>query len=182
MLKKQSNTPDAFYSQHAGPLAMVTTVFCQQLGWVSESSQVKLAMAALMHDMVLSDEHLHDVQKWNERARNSQDKSPETLKYRNHPIEAAKLIQTIKNLPPDIDQIILQHHETPDAKGFPRGLNSGWISPMSAVFIISEDLIQFISDSEDLRNRINEFVNLREKIYVEGNFKRVFQALKANLL
>ncbi len=182
VLKKQSNSPDTFYSQHAGPLVMVTTIFCQQLGWVSESSQVKLAMAALMHDMVLTDDHLRDVQKWNERARDSGDKSPETLKYRNHPIEAANLIQTIKNLPPDIDQIILQHHETPDATGFPRGLSSGWISPMSAVFIISEDLIQFISDSEDMRIRINEFVELREKFYVEGNFKRVFQALKANLM
>jgi hypothetical protein len=182
ILNKQRKSPEAYYSQHSGPLAMVTAVFCQQLGWVSESSQTKLAMAALMHDMTLTNEYLDNADEWNQRAKNKSDVTVETVRYRNHPIEAAKMIQTIKNLPPDIDQIILQHHESPDAKGFPRGLNSGWISPMSAVFIISEDLINHLMDKEDLKGKIEEFVMSREKFYVEGNYKRVFQALKANLI
>jgi response regulator RpfG family c-di-GMP phosphodiesterase len=182
ILNKRQQNFDSFYSQHSGPLAMVCAVFCQQLGWVSESSQMKLAMAALMHDMTLPSEYFEHAEEWNIRARLKADTSSATVKYRNHPIEAAQLIQTIKNLPPDIDQIILQHHETPDSKGFPRGLSSGRISPMSAVFIISEDLVCFIKNHEDLDKKIMDFVESREKIYTEGNFKRVFQALKANLI
>jgi hypothetical protein len=46
---------------------------------------------------------------------------------------------------------------------------------MSAVFIISEVLIQLMNEAEDLRLKINEFVELRQKIYVEGNFKEFFR-------
>lgn len=53
-----------------------------------------------------------------------------TFKYRLHPFEASKLIQSMKASPHDIDQILLQHQEKKDGSGFSLGITSSRISPL----------------------------------------------------
>lgn len=178
LVKQKLESPSSKYAAHVGTLALVTCGFCQQLGWVSESTQMKLGLASLMHDMSIDEKKYNEIFAWNEAASDPQDKSTETVRYRNHPIDAAALIQSMKNVPADVDQIILQHHEKTDGTGFPRGLGHGRISPMASVFIIVEDLITFLEDAPDFGENIKLFVKLRENRYNSGNFKKVFDVLK----
>ena len=84
----------------------------------------------------------------------------------------------MKNVPADVDQIILQHHELKDGSGFPRGLTSSRISPMASLFIIVEDLLTFLEGAEDMEEKVSLFLKHRESQYNSGNFKKVFDAVK----
>lgn len=181
LLKSKLSHSNSKYSSHVGLLSLLTCGFCHQLGWTSESTQMKLGLASLMHDITIDDEIYKDTLLWNQAASDAQDKTPEVVKYRNHPGDAANLLLTIKSIPPDVDQIILQHHETKDGHGFPRGLTSSRIGPMASVFIIVEDLIVFLDDSKDIDSKVLQFIKERENRYNSGNFKKIFEALKASV-
>lgn len=181
LLKSKLSYSNSRYSSHVGLLSLLTCGFCHQLGWTSESTQMKLGLAALMHDITIDDEIYKDVVMWNQAAADSQDKTPEVVKYRNHPGDAANLLLTIKTIPPDVDQIILQHHEMKDGNGFPRGLTSSRISPMASVFIIVEDLLVYLDDSKEIDSKVLQFLKDRENRYNSGNFKKIFEALKTSV-
>jgi response regulator RpfG family c-di-GMP phosphodiesterase len=178
LVKQKLEDPSSKYAAHVGTLALVTCGFCQQLGWSSESTQMKLGLASLMHDISIDEKKYENITPWNKAASDSQDKKADTLRYKNHPIDAAALIQSMKNVPADVDQIILQHHEKNDGSGFPRGLGQGRITPMACVFILVEDLITFLEDSPDFGENISLFVKLRSSQYNSGNFKKVFDVFK----
>jgi hypothetical protein len=135
----------------------------------------------LLHDLTVDEKYYEDINHWNSLAASKEEKNPEVQKYRNHPSEAANLVLSMKNLPPDVDQIILQHHETQDGGGFPRRLPASRITPMATVFIITEDLIQFIGNSSDPVERVDLFLKDRQGVYTSGNFKKVFDALKDSI-
>jgi two-component system chemotaxis response regulator CheY len=180
LLKKKLDNPISKYSDHIGTLSLLNCGFCYKLGWTSESTQMKLGLASLLHDLTLDESKYHDVHSWNLAATDLMDKTPETLEYRNHPNEAANLLLSMKNIPANVDQIILQHHEMKDGSGFPRGLISNRITPMACVFIIVEDLINFLDYSQNLDEKIALFLENRESRYDSGNFKKVFEVLSAS--
>jgi response regulator RpfG family c-di-GMP phosphodiesterase len=178
LVKQKLSDPGSKYSTHVGILALVSCGFCHQLGWVSDSTQMKLGLAALMHDIAIDEKKYDEIFKWNEAAADNADKKAETVKYRSHPLDAALLLQSMKNVPPDVDKIILQHHEKNDGSGFPRGLSLGRISPMASVFIIVEDLVTFLDETPDFGENIHLFIKLRAARYSSGNFKKVFDVFK----
>ena len=181
LLKKKIKEPNSHFSTHVSTLSLLACGFCHNLGWVSESTQMKLGLAALVHDLLVDESHYSDIHFWNEAAAKGKEKTEDVLKYRNHPAETANLILTLKNIPSDVDQIILQHHESKDGKGFPRGLISSRILPMTCVFIISEDLINFMEGAMNYEERVDEFLKSREERYSSGNFKKVFDSFKASV-
>jgi response regulator RpfG family c-di-GMP phosphodiesterase len=142
---------------------------------------MKLAMASLLHDLAVDNSFYDDIDNWNKKASNFKDKSPEVIKYRMHPLDAVNMLEDLNSLPPDVDQIILQHHELKDGTGFPRSLSSNRIGHLSSVFIIVEDLIEFINRGEDLETAIKDFLVWGEYYYDQGHFKKVFDTIKEKL-
>lgn len=175
------NSSSDFY-KHATLLSMISSLFCHHLGWAGETTQVKMAMAGLLHDITIDENLYKDIEVWNESARSDRDKSELVNKYRNHPIDAVGVLRSIPNFPPDVDQIILQHHERKDGSGFPRKLSGSRISPLATLFILSEDLVNFIFDGENIESRIVEFFNERESYYNSGNFKKVFSGIREKIV
>lgn len=178
LLKKKLSGDPTKFTEHISKLALLSCAFCHQLGWTTESTQMKLGMAALVHDIALDDSYYEDINYWNELAKDLENRSPEVVKYRNHPLEASSLIMQMRDLPPDVNQIILQHHESKDGNGFPRGLVAGWISPLTSVFIIVEDLLDYLDGEYGNDERLREFIKTHEGIYDSGNFKKIFDVLK----
>lgn len=181
LLKQKLSNPTSNYSGHVSMLALLSCGLCHKLGWVSESTQMKLGLASLMHDLTVEEKAYDDIMLWNQAAADGQVKTPEVQKYRNHPADAANLLLTMKNVPSDVDQIILQHHEMKDGSGFPRGLIASRITPMACLFIIVEDLINFFEESDDFETKITLFLKHRETRYNTGNFKKVFDAFKESV-
>lgn len=181
LLKNKINDPHSKFSTHVSTLSLIACGLCHNLRWVSESTQMKLGLAALMHDLLVDESYYVDINYWNEAASALKDKNEDVLRYRNHPAEGANLVLTMKNVPSEVDQIILQHHETKDGGGFPRGLISSRILPLTCVFIITEDLINFVEGADDYEERVDEYLKLREEKYNSGNFKKVFDSFKASV-
>jgi response regulator RpfG family c-di-GMP phosphodiesterase len=161
---------------------LLSCAISQKLEWASELTQVKLSMAALLHDITLEEHICEEMDKWNERARDRNDNSPEVKAYREHARAAAEKVREIPNLPPDLDQIVLQHHERPDGSGFPQGISAHRISPLSAILIFAEDLSWEILDSPEPREAAKEFARQSEKRYSGGAFRKIYKAFSQDTL
>jgi hypothetical protein len=181
LLKKRLARPSNAYSRHIGLLSYMVCAFSSSIGLTGESGQVKLALAALIHDAAVGDEFYEDIKEWNRRAADPHDKTPETIKYRMHPFEASKIVKALDSHSPDVDQIILQHHELKNGSGFPRGLDSVRIGHLPALFIIVEDLVEFIGDGENIETSIIDFITWGNDYYDAGHFKKIFQSFQAKL-
>lgn len=181
LLKEKMKDPHSDFSTHVSILSLLSCGFCHSLGWVNESTQMKLGLASLMHDLTVDESIYADIHSWNINAAEGTDKSPEAVKYRNHPSDAASLILSMKNVPSDVDQIVLQHHETKEGNGFPRKLISSRITPMACIFIITEDLITYIQGATNMDEKIVQFLKLRESRYNSGNFKKVFETFRESV-
>ncbi len=89
------------------------------------------------------------------------------------------MVKRFPELAPDVDVIILQHHELPDGTGFPRGLHAKQISPLACLFIVAHEVVTVIMRNRDagVDFQIREFLNDRKQVYATGNFKKVAVAL-----
>jgi hypothetical protein len=77
----------------------------------------------------------------------------------------------------DVDQIILQHHEVKNGTGFPRGIDSKYIGLLPALFIIVEDLMDFIDRGDDIEKNMKDFIQWGQEHYDTGHFKKLFNAM-----
>lgn len=176
VLKKRLSNSSSEYSRHIGLLTYLVCAFSSSIGYVGESGQVKLALAALLHDVAVDDEFYQDIKEWNKRAADPTDKSPETIRYRMHPFEASKMVRSLDSISPDVEQIVVQHHEEKYGSGFPRGLDSGRIGHLPALFIIVEDLVEFIDNGDNIETSITDFITWGNAWYDTGHFKKIFQS------
>jgi CheY-like chemotaxis protein len=180
-LKRRLSTPSSPYRRHVGLLAYLTCLMASSYGQDSESTQMKLALAALLHDLSVDDRIYEDVRVWNRKAADQREKSAETVKYRMHPLESAKTVHSLKTLPPDVEQIILQHHERPDGSGFPRGLTASRIPLLTSMFILTEELVEFIDDGERLETSLKDFMTWGREFYQDGHCKKIFEMMEMRL-
>lgn len=181
VLKRRLANPSSAYTRHVGLLTYMVCAFSSSIGWIGESGQVKLAMAALMHDVAVDETIYENLREWDKKAGDPLDKTPETIRYRMHPFEASKLVRTLDAFAPDVDQIILQHHEVKDGTGFPRAMDSGRIGHLPALFIIVEDLVDFIDDGKNIETSITDFITWGRAYYDSGHFKKVFTAFEEKI-
>ena len=179
LLKKKFTQRNSGYTNHVGLLSYLSCMMCAEIGQVE--AQEKLVMASLMHDLSLEEGLYPEIEEWNKQAKNLGERSPEIVRYRLHPLHASQTAQTLDVLPPDVDQIILQHHEAPDGSGYPRGLTANRIHYLAAVFIIAEDLISFLDDGEALETSLKDFLMWGENRYQQGNFKKIFDGIRKRI-
>lgn len=169
--------------RHALLTAHVACAVATQLGWTSGQTYLKLTVASLMHDTFLPNFEWAES-RWAEAAAASKGKPrpPSEVKvFFQHPVDGAQLLRRFKQIPPDTDKIVLEHHELPDGSGFPRGLPGAQISPLGCLFILShhaaEALLERFSEGErwDMERLLELLVAER---WQAGNFKKVWQAFE----
>lgn len=173
MLKNDKNKKLA---SHTILLTFMLTELATRLNWVSQGTIEKLTFAAILHDMELDDELFADKQTllMHDQILTLKETDPNS-KLLLHPILASQLTLNWPMCPSDVDIIICQHHERPDGRGFPQGLSAFKISPLSAAFIMCEDLIYkcIIESEEDLKKY---FVRQKE-YYSREPFKSLYPKL-----
>jgi hypothetical protein len=166
------------FSEHVGLLSFVICALASQMRIPSENAAIKLALAALLHDLKVEPEIYQNAEEWNRKASTMEDRSSAVMNYRNHPLEGAQFIQKIDLVPPDIDRIILQHHERPDGTGFPRALSASRITYLAAVFIVCEELVHFIKRGGNLTTSLKDFMTWGEAYFDQAHFKNIFSEMK----
>lgn len=150
---------------HSIVLAHVASAIASELQWTASGTLYKIILAAIFHDITLANENLAKIgslRELEDRSGEFTDKEREL--FRLHPQHATMLIEKFKNhVPPEVEQIILQHHELPDGSGFPRGLTAANISPLSAVFMVSHEIVRKLILNKSTFSMEEEFLGLVKK-------------------
>jgi response regulator RpfG family c-di-GMP phosphodiesterase len=149
---------------------------CMNTSWSSDETLQKLSMAALMHDIALEENRLAKISSLSKATQLSEE---DKRLIKEHPGQAAKIISEGESVFTDVESIIIQHHEKPDQSGFPRGLGSLSISPLSCIFIIASEFAYEVygKNPSDI-----DMAAIKEKFneqFSSGNFKKPLQAFLA---
>jgi response regulator RpfG family c-di-GMP phosphodiesterase len=160
-------------------LAKVACALAHKIGWRSNSTYFKLVLAALLHDLPLLEERLAKVRDL-EKAGESREFTEEELKrIRFHPVRAAEYAREFNQIPADVEQILIQHHERPNGTGFPRGLVVRYFSPLGALFVIAQDLLDDSKSNKSLT--FEDFLQRRDLEYGVGIFRKLARALRDDI-
>ncbi len=174
MLKHIVRSKSYLY-EHSLMTSYISIEIAKKMNWSNTNTLEKLSLASLLHDIYLDDKlaKVHDIEK--EKLKELDWK--ETKRVQDHSFQIAQQIRSSEGFPPDLDNILLNHHELPDSSGYPRGLSALKISPISCIFILSEKIAHtlfFEGDSGDTVNKLN----LELEKYNFGNFKKAFQGAR----
>lgn len=166
---------------HSIALGQIACCLAITKGWDAQETLAKLCTAAFFHDLKASRDlakyqSLEDLQF---AVQEGIITNADMKKYLTHPLEAAEVLRKIKELPPEVDVIVEQHHETPDGTGFPRKTGHAYISQISCLFIISHDMVSELYKVGSRFSLFN-FFQSRKEIYNKGNFRRVINELVQN--
>lgn len=151
------------------------TRILQELEWNSDSTLQKITFAGLFHDLELSEvmfKNKLDLLKAGPLSESIQ--QPSNYPIFHHPTRGAQLMQKWSHCPPDVDRIIVQHHEEFDGTGFPNKLNFQTIAPLAAVFIIAEAMVY--ERINHPMNSLLKFLSKKESVYHRGDLKPIYQA------
>lgn len=170
LLKNEKNKKLA---SHTILLTIMLTEVASRMNWASQGTIEKLTFAAILHDVELDDDQFADKQTILMAGEiTSMKDTAEGHKLLSHPLEGSQLTLNWPMCPSDVDVIIRQHHERPDGQGFPLGLVSYKISPLSAAFIMCEDIIykSMIEPDIDLK----EYFASQREYYAREPFKSIY--------
>jgi hypothetical protein len=175
------NKEGNYLTAHSLMLGKVACALAYKIGWTSNTTYFKLTLAAFLHDLTLNEDRLAVVFSL-DKASESGGFTPDELKeIRMHSNKAADHARSMSEVPSDVEQIVAQHHERPDGTGFPRGLNAKFITPLSALFIIAQDLIEYSQTFKNKEVDLPSYFDAREAYFNSGVFRKVFHALKNDL-
>ena len=178
IFKKSKNLSDLFgkvmkgknyISEHSLMVPLIMAQISSKITWMNKASLEKISMAALLHDSTLSNEKLSVYTDLNDSNLSKEDKK----EVSEHPYKVANMIRNSGLVLADVDNIIEHHHEKPDGSGFPRGINSAQISPLSACFIICEKFTKDFLAGKKV-DAIKEDLSAN---YNKGNFRNVVTAV-----
>ncbi len=178
LLEKIKSDPEDYLGSHSMLLSLVSCALVRCMPWASETIYKKLSLASFLHDITLPNSATAQVVSLKEAEGKFSKEEIELI--RNHPLEGAALVRQITEIPPDVDNIIIQHHEHGDGTGFPNQINSQRISPLSAIFIIAHDFcFAYLTKKQNIS--LGAFLAINESKYNSGSFKQVLKDMQANL-
>lgn len=150
----------------------VMALVIDKFPWKSDSVKEKGAMASLLCDLLLEKEDFAILRRWEKEGGDL----PENI--RNHPTELAEKLRIKRDLiPPETVTIIEQHHELPDGKGFPHGVNATKFNQLSAIFIVSQRFIEeLFEENFDYEKRFDITARLSKKFNTKS-FEKAMDAL-----
>jgi len=174
LLSKLMNSNGFLYS-HSLMVSYISSEIAQRMKWSSTEIYKKFSIAALLHDIGLSEE----LSKYNELTEDllKELREIDIKTLREHPHRSYELSREIDTLPSDVDTLILTHHERPDGSGFPRGLGSLKTSPLSCTFILAHEFVhQIFEHNGDYTKAVSIVDSMKTKFNV-GNYKKPFEGL-----
>lgn len=182
LLKRLKSVEGTYLNTHSTLVAYVACGLASSLEWVTESTYQKLSLAAFLHDITLKNIEMAELASLDELTGTStRFTPPEHRDFKFHPLAGAELARQLTNAPPDVDTIILQHHERPDGTGFPRKLTSAQIHPLSSVFIVAHDFVRHMLRNGNISAdpvSVQEFVQAHSASYCGAHFKKLMKSLQ----
>ncbi|HEY8278274.1 MAG TPA: HD domain-containing phosphohydrolase [Bdellovibrionota bacterium] len=183
ILRKMQMQDGKYISSHSLMLAEITCAIAHRMSWSSAPTFLKLTVASFLHDLNLPTNRLAKMKRLEDITEANGFSITDFQTFKAHPIAAAEYARQMRQLPADVDTIVLQHHEQPDGSGFPRGLYHHQISPLACVFIVAQDLLDFFLANSALKEGgtgglLATFLSDREATYSAGTFKKIIDSMR----
>jgi len=164
-----------YISEHSLLLSYIAGQICVATTWGNSQTLEKLSMAALFHDIGLTNNEWARFHSLEDAKRAGLNESELEL-FKSHPIRAAELLVSGEHIFADVDTIVVQHHELPNQSGFPRGLGALSISPLSCIFIIASEFVEEVYGKDSSAIDLESIkVKMSDK-FNHGNFKKPLSA------
>ncbi len=169
-----------YISSHSIYLGKVACALAHKVGWRSQSTYFKLTLAAFLHDISLKEDRLALVRDLELFEKSGNGEPEEIREIRIHPARAAEYARQFQEIPSEVEQIVAQHHERPDGTGFPRGLVVRYFTPLSALFVIAQDLVVFLNAAPEKDLSFEKFFEEKELDYNVGIFRKLARAIRTD--
>lgn len=167
--------PSRLYTLHS----MLASVVVKKLHWSSEATIYKLTLAAFLQDISLDSIPLIEICDYREfTEKKGKFTSAEVKKFNEHPFKAVEILNSFRDIPPDIDRILIEQHEMPDGSGIPKKLNSNQLGPLSCVFILTGIFARHVLKEKNAFDLPKFVTYLELRGYSRGNFKEGFEAIR----
>jgi HD-GYP domain-containing protein (c-di-GMP phosphodiesterase class II) len=177
ILKRMDLNKDKYITSHSQMLAGVACMLAVAMEWGSEITFKRLTMAALLHDMGITNEALCRVKSMAElNERRAEFTQADIQEYRSHPRRAATLIQGMKEIPADVDRIVHQHHETSLGDGFPEAMSAINIHPLASVLIVAHEMVDWVFDNGKAFDGA-AFASANSERFKTGHFKAMIKLI-----
>lgn len=179
MLAKMRNKRDYLYD-HSYMVAYVSCAICLEMEWDSDATRKKLTMAAMLHDIGVEDADLALAVELGLSSLSDYSDLKIQL-FKQHPSNNANLIRQSSRMPPNIDDIVEKHHETPQMNGFPRGLNATSITKISGVFNLAHFFVNELYACDFNHKEIPRILKKAEVDFDKGNYRSAVKGLMGTM-
>jgi response regulator RpfG family c-di-GMP phosphodiesterase len=174
LLEKVVNKGPFIYG-HSMLTLYFSSLMLNELKWVSATTQFKMAIVCLFHDISLPDhQDFRELEVSNLRPEILKTKFPS---YFSHPVNSSIILGQIKGLPADTAEIVLQHHELPDGSGFPYGLTGNEMFPLSCLFNACHHLVAHLFVKNFAPGSVREALQVLRPAYSVGHSKKVIEEM-----
>jgi HD-GYP domain-containing protein (c-di-GMP phosphodiesterase class II) len=178
ILDRLKENDKKYISSHSIMASYVACGLAAEMEWDSEGTFFKLNLASFLHDMTLENNALAEIGSLEELEKQKLKFSPDEIRaYKLHTMHGGELAQRFHEIPPDVDNIIFQHHERPDGEGFPRRMKQNQISPLASLFIVAHDFVKHCY-ANPAQLSMKDFMAKNELYYSLGNFKKIAKVLQ----
>lgn len=155
---------------------MIGSSLLRKMTWTSQQTMYKLTLASFLQAIYLDNVDLIVVKNYKDLL--SKHFSQRDIEFfKEHPIKTKNILLNFKDIPPDIDKLILEQYEAPTGDGFPKKIGATSISPLSAIFILAGIISKYILDNPKefaYERMMNELDN---QGYSKGNFKEIYKKI-----
>lgn len=146
----------------------------KDLTWDSESTIHRMSFATLLHDISLPDSFYKERFETEEQI--NMLSSENKILYKKHPEESAHISKNFGQISGGVDRFILEHHELPNGKGFPKRLNYNNIHPLSAVLHLADFIADLMWEHEFNMKLVYENINNKRAFYQRGFYRKPYEA------
>lgn len=175
LLQSLIQNKSSYLFLHTQLIAYIAIHIVKNIDWGSQEQQDKIAFIALFHDIALTTDEQAKIHSAYELKKSTI--SPEDKKVvERHAMMAADIVAKYPRAPMGADQIIRQHHGQTNGIGFSDTYGAN-ISPLAAVFIISEAFAKMILENKEAKiNRDDALTELKIN-YSSAKFSKIIDLL-----
>jgi hypothetical protein len=175
-LNKQFKAGGTFPYKKSYMTSIVALALSRELEWITEENKKALTLAAMFNDISLNQEDMHSIIS-NEELNQSPLFDADKQIVRDHAAEAAKWVTSQKDIPPEVERIIKQHHGSASGHDFNVEIE-GQVTKLSTVFIVCEEFTHYVLMNAGKKiNVINGIKAIRNK-YSSTTLHKVLDVLE----
>ncbi|MBN1114015.1 MAG: HD domain-containing protein [Oligoflexia bacterium] len=140
----RSANSDFYLLKHSVSVCVISVLLAKALAIESPKILTTIGVAGLLHDIGMAQISKEIVHKKIEEMN-----ADELKEYKLHPLYGMNIAQHIKEISPEVRQVIYQHHEQPNGQGFPNYLRSNDIAYMSKIVSIADSFCTLTAKHEN---------------------------------